>query len=97
MKRKLYLFTVVLLFCEIIFAQHSPVLPNSAKNRGSGANINVVYYRCNFTIDSGTSKNISGTVATYFKTTAVHVSVISFDLNNLLFGSPVTKYSYNNF
>jgi hypothetical protein len=97
MKRKLYLFTAALLFCKIIFAQHSPVLSNAAENSGTDANIGVVNYRCDWAIDPSTSKNISGTVTTYFKTAAANVSVITFYLNNLLFGSPVTKYSHNNF
>lgn len=65
---------------------------NSTGNSGTGANIDVVYYRCDWTIDPSVSKVISGTVTTYFKTIASNVSIITFDLNNLVFGSPVAKY-----
>lgn len=65
---------------------------NSTGNSGTGANIDVVYYRCDWTIDPSVSKNISGTITTYFKTIAANVSQITFDLNNLVFGSPVAKY-----
>ena len=103
MKKKLYLFALILFFYQINFAQeihhrqlanlfNSPTSQNSTGNSGTASNINVVYYRCDWTIDPGTSKNISGTVTTYFKTTAANVSVITFDLNNLVFGSPVAQY-----
>jgi aminopeptidase N len=65
---------------------------SSSGNSGTGANIDVVYYRCDWTIDPSVSKNISGTVTTYFITTTANVSQITFDLNNTVFGSPVAKY-----
>ncbi len=103
MKKELYLFATILLFYQTNFAQeiyhrqlsdlfNSPTSENSTGNSGTGSNIDVVYYRCDWTIDPGTSKNISGTVTTYFKTTAANVSIITFDLNNLVFGSPVAQY-----
>lgn len=103
MKKKLYLFASILFFYQINFAQEnyhrqsgnlftSPGSQNSTGYSGTGANIDVVYYRCDWTIDPGTSKNISGTVTTYFKTSAANVSAITFDLNNLVFGSPVATY-----
>jgi Peptidase family M1 domain/Secretion system C-terminal sorting domain len=108
MKRKLYLLTAVLFFIQSVFAQDSirqsyhrrtadqpgntPTVENSTGNSGTGANIDVVYYRCDWTIDPSTSKNIAGTVTTYFKTTTTNVSQITFDLNNTVFGAPVAKY-----
>jgi hypothetical protein len=95
MKTKLYLLSVILLcFINTIVAQNiqHPLLLNSTGNSGTGANINVVYYRCDWTIDPGVSKNISGTVTTYFKTTVANVAVITFDLNNIVFGSPLAEY-----
>lgn len=103
MKRKLYLFATILFFYQTNFAQenfhrkvssqfNSPTSQNSTGNSGTGANIDVVYYRCDWTIDPSVSKNISGTVTTYFKTTAANVSIITFDLNNLVFGTPVATY-----
>ena len=96
MKEKLYLLITVLFFCQITFAQEvfhrstknhfdSPTSENSTGNSGTGANIDVVYYRCDWTIDPSVSKTIAGTVTTYFKTIAANVSQISFDLNNLVF------------
>jgi hypothetical protein len=73
-------------------SQTSTTSENSTGNSGTGANIDVVYYRCDWTIDPSVSKNISGTVTTYFKTIAANVSQITFDLNNLVFGAPVAKY-----
>lgn len=102
MKKKLYLLATILFFYQTNFAQenyhrhlsgfNSPTSQNSTGNSGTGANIDVVYYRCDWTIDPSVSKNISGTVTTYFRTTAANVSVITFDLNNLVFGSPVATY-----
>ncbi len=102
MKRKLYLFAILFIYQTSIAQEtyhrqvsglfNSPTSQNSTGNSGTGANIDVVYYRCDWTIDPGFSKNISGTVTTYFKTTASNVSVITFDLNNLVFGSPVATY-----
>ncbi|MEO6541874.1 MAG: hypothetical protein ABIN74_12805, partial [Ferruginibacter sp.] len=98
MKRKLYSFTIVLFFCNTAFAQetfhrhsnnhfNSPGSENSTGNSGTGANINVDYYRCDWTIDPSVSKNISGTVTVYFKTIVTNVSQITFDLNSSVFGS----------
>jgi Peptidase family M1 domain/Secretion system C-terminal sorting domain len=103
MKPKLYISMAVFFLCQTIFAQesslrhrynsfNSPNSENSTGNSGTGANIDVVYYRCDWTIDPSVSKNISGTVTTYFKTTAANVSVITFDLNSSVFGAPVAKH-----
>ena len=69
--------------------------PNSSGFSGTGANINVVYHRINWTIDpNSATKTISGTVVTYFKTTQANVSSLSFDLNKASFnnGSLVITY-----
>ncbi len=102
MKRKLYLFAILFIYQtstaqetyhrQVSSLFNSPASENSTGNSGTGSNIDVVYYRCNWTIDPSVSKNISGTVTTYFKTTVANVSVITFDLNNLVFGSPVATY-----
>lgn len=50
---------------------------------GTGANIDVVYHRINWTIDPRTATNIiTGTVVTYFKTIAANVSSITMDLHS---------------
>jgi hypothetical protein len=103
MKRKLYSFIVVLFFCFTAFAQetyhrhsnnhfNSPGSENSTGNSGTGANIDVDYYRCDWTIDPTVSKNISGIVTVYFKTIVSNVTQITFDLNSTVFGSPVARY-----
>ncbi len=49
---------------------------------GTGANINVVYHRIDWTIDPRTLTNvITGTVVTYFKTIVSNVSTITLDLH----------------
>ena len=86
MKLKLYITFVVILLCQNIFAQHfvDPGAANSTGNSGTGANLNVVYQRCDWAIDPRSGKNISGTVTIYFKTTQPNVSTINFDLNKFL-------------
>jgi len=49
---------------------------------GTGANINVVYHRAEWTITPDATKNITGTVTTYFETTQSSVIKITFDLND---------------
>ncbi len=103
MKKKLYLTATVFFLWQFLFAQetyhrHSnnhfnfPGSENSTGNSGTGANIDVDYYRCDWTIDPTVSKNISGTVTVYFTTISANVSQITFDLNSTVFGSPVAKY-----
>jgi Peptidase family M1 domain/Secretion system C-terminal sorting domain/Peptidase M1 N-terminal domain len=68
---------------------NSPVSPNTSGYSGTGANIDVNYYRCDWTIDpSNTAKIISGTVTIYFKTIASNVSQVTFDLNSTVFNTP---------
>lgn len=62
---------------------------------GTGDNIDVNYYRCDWTIDPRTtSKTITGTVTTYFTTTTTNVNTIKIDLNSGSFNnsSLVVKY-----
>ena len=103
MKKKFYLFLLVIFLYQTVFAQetfhrstgnlfNAPHSENSTGNSGTGANIDVDYYRCDWTIDPSVSKNISGTVTVYFKTTVANVSQITFDLNSSVFGAPVAKY-----
>ena len=61
---------------------------NSTGQSGTGANINVVYHRVNWTVDPRTATNIiTGSVVTYFKTISANVSTISFDLRNSSFNN----------
>lgn len=96
MRRKIFLTIPLLFLGSIIFAQDFvPTGEQSSTGQsGTGANINVVYQRCNWTIDPRSGKNISGTVTTYFKTTQSNVSAISLDLNKISFnnGSLVVTY-----
>lgn len=52
----------------------------STGNSGTGANIDVVYHRANWTVDPNAGSFITGTITTYFKTIQPAVSNISFDL-----------------
>jgi len=103
MKMKFYFYIPVLFFYQAVFAQETfhrstgnlnnfPGSENSTGNSGTGTNIDVDYYRCDWTIDPGVSKNISGTVTVYFKTTVAGVSQITFDLNSSVFGAPLAKH-----
>jgi hypothetical protein len=86
MRKKLYILTTVLFFYQSNFAQHftpPPVQNSTTGFSGTGANINVVYHRINWTIDPRLASNIiTGTVVTYFKTTVANVSSISLDLHS---------------
>ncbi|MFS8082396.1 MAG: M1 family aminopeptidase [Ginsengibacter sp.] len=91
--------TLSLLFATTSFlfinAQTNPIARSSGYS-GTGANINVVYQRCNWRINPDSAiKAIGGSVTTYFKTTQSNVSSITFDLNNVMtfsatyHGSPI--------
>ena len=57
----------------------------STGKSGTGANIDVIYQRCNWRINPDSSiKAIGGSVTFHFKTTQTNVSTISFDLNSVL-------------
>jgi hypothetical protein len=63
---------------------------------GTGANIDVVYHRINWTIDpNGAANYISGTVVTYFKTKQANVSSIKFDLNSSSFPTANVTVKYH--
>lgn len=70
------------------------ILPNSVGFSNTGGNIDVVYHRCDWTINPTAAKNIAGTVTTYFKTTAANVNVLTLDFNKASFdnGSLVVRY-----
>ena len=63
---------------------------------GTGANINVVYHRVDWTVDPRSlTHTISGTVVTYFKTIAANVSNITMDLNNASFNNGSLQITYH--
>jgi len=73
----------------------NPGEQSSTGNSGTGGNMNVIYQRCDWTINpADASKNISGTVTTYFLTTTTNVNSITFDLNKSSFNnaSLVVRY-----
>jgi len=72
----------------------SPADPGFSGQSGTGANIDVVYHRVNWTVDPRTATNIiGGSVVTYFKTIAANVATITMDLhNNFNNGSLVVTY-----
>ena len=63
MKKKLYLFAILFIYQTSIAQEtyhrqvsslyNSPTSQNSTGYSGTGANIDVVYYRCDWTIDPG--------------------------------------------
>src|SRR5437868_5426795 len=56
--------------------------PNSTGNSGTGANIDVVYHRAQWAVNpNDATKNITGTITTYFTTLTTNVTSLSFDLN----------------
>lgn len=62
-----------------------PTAERSSGQSGTGANIDVIYQRCNWRINPDSSaKAIGGSVTFHFKTTQASVSTISFDLNSVL-------------
>ena len=65
-------------------------------NTGTGSNINVVYHRCNWAANpDDATKTLTGSVTTYFKTTAANVSSISFDFNNSSFNNAALNVLYH--
>ncbi|MBK8608403.1 MAG: hypothetical protein IPL84_00155 [Chitinophagaceae bacterium] len=63
---------------------------------GTGANIDVVYHRVDWTIDPRTATNIiTGTVVTHFKTIAANVSSITMDLNSGSFNNASLIVTYH--
>lgn len=99
MKSKFYFFIALFFLCHNGFAQHFnlPAGQNSTGNSGTGANIDVVYYRCDWAIDPSVSKLISGTVTIYFKTTSANVSTITIDLNKASFNNGSLGATYHGF
>lgn len=60
----------------------------STGKSGTGANINVVYHRAEWSISPNATRSIAGTVTTYFVTTQTGVNKITFDLSgNLTFSA----------
>jgi hypothetical protein len=55
---------------------------------GTGANIDVIYHRANWSVEPNTVSNfISGTVTTRFKTIEPNVSTVNFDFNEASFSN----------
>jgi Peptidase family M1 domain/Secretion system C-terminal sorting domain len=74
----------------------NPVENNSTGTSGTGANLDVVFMRVNWTIDPRTATNIiSGTVLIRFKTITANVSTITFDLNSGSFNNASTVVTYH--
>lgn len=70
--------------------------PLSTGFSGTGANIDVVYHRANWTVDPNAGTNITGTITTFFKTIQANVSVITFDLVKQSFQNNVTAIYHGN-
>ncbi|MBL7703071.1 MAG: T9SS type A sorting domain-containing protein [Ferruginibacter sp.] len=76
----------------------NPDVNNSTGNSGTGANLDVIYQRINWTVDPRAGSNtITGNVLIRFKTITPNVSTITFDLNSGSFnnGSLIVTYHGN--
>lgn len=91
-----FLLSILIFLSTSLYAQQSdyyhPVKVASNSDftgySGTGANLDVVYQRIDWTVDPRLATNtLTGTVVIYFKTIAANVSAINFDLN---------KNSFNN-
>lgn len=70
--------------------------PASVGFSGTGANIDVLYHRTNWTVDPNNAvNNITGVVTTYFKTIEANVAAISFDLNKNSFNNATLLVKYH--
>jgi hypothetical protein len=70
--------------------------PESSGNSGTGANMDVVFHRVNWTVNPNAATNlITGSVVTYFKTLTANVSAISFDLNKTSFNNGSLSVTYH--
>lgn len=79
-----------------VFNLGNPEENNSTGTSGTGANLDVIYQRIDWTIDPRTATNIiSGTVLIRFKTITANVSTITFDLNSGSFNNAATVVTYH--
>lgn len=74
------LFSILLVYAVCSFSQ-------TTGYSGTGANIDVNYYLCQWTINPGAAKNIAGSVTIRFTTVQPNVSTITLDLNNTSFNN----------
>ncbi len=97
MKRKIYFLNALLFLSQITQAQHfhSPSEQGSTGNSGTGANIDVIYQRCDWNMNPTASKVVGGTITTYFKTITSNVSTLSFDLNKTSFNNASLVVTYH--
>ncbi len=71
------------------------IVTNSVGNSNTGGNIDVVFHRCDWSIDPSVSKVISGTVTTYFKTLSANVNTLTFDFNKTSFNNGLLNVTYH--
>lgn len=103
--KKITTVTLFLFFAGCFFAsaQQPQTLPGNEEPApgftgfsGTGANINVVYHRINWTIDpNDATKTVTGRVTTYFTTLVPGVSTLSFDLNKNSFNNGALSVTYH--
>lgn len=67
---------------------------SSAGYNGTGSNIDVIYQKCEWTIDPTVAKKITGTVTITFTTIQAAVSTVSFDLNKTAFNNASLSVKY---
>lgn len=80
-------------FC-LLTALHSTA--QTSGYSGTGANMDVTYYRCEWRINpDSASKGIKGTVTIYFNTVTDNVTQLSVDLNKTSFNNASLSVSYH--
>lgn len=100
MKHLLYS-TIFFLFSGLNLSAQDPYyhaeIKRTTGNSGTGANIDVKYHRFEWYLNPDGTKNIQGSVTTYFVTTQNNVKIINFDLNKNSFNNSdlVVKYHGN--
>lgn len=72
-----------------------PVAGRSTGTSGTGANIDVLYQRMEWTVNPVLNNVISGTATIRFKTTNPNVSALDFDLNKASFDNATLQVSYH--
>jgi hypothetical protein len=80
----------------ILLSVSSVISAQTSGYSGTGANIDVTYYRCEWRINpDSASKGIKGSVTTYFVTKAAGVASISLDLNKASFNNASLSVFYH--
>lgn len=90
------LIKTILIPLLLIFLNSTVLLAQTSGYSGTGDNIDVTYYRCQWRINpDSASKGIKGSVTVYFVTTVAGVSQVSLDLNKTSFNNASLSVYYH--